>query len=461
MKSLSLMYRENKRYIMLCVDLSLAFSVLVFGGGGRSFASSTDEVLALGGSFGVLLATIVGSGFIEGLDRNWAMVILAGTSLGSIAGHKAGIRLFDFFDNYSFGLFENVYFSIIILVWFGLPLLLKAFSKTNAIGIALENKLKKLDAVLLLLIAMSQMIANSETADTALAAAPGMVVTTAGSMPILMGIVGRGVEVIACFMALLLMLVVFFLTRYLFLLVDIVLVPISTFIPFVSAAVVLGKLLAIIVLVLMAVYVPILFVLVLIATVAVGAMLFGVAYRACRYFGNIYAKPIIKKIFGGYDKEKPLIDEKLPAKVKTFLEDSNVRMAIPVYLLKFSAGAKYMHRWDRWWFVCTDMERFICKPVFGKNECYKLPVYHVPQQKMFINQFAAYYEMFNITGPEENLTKVFFRIPKQFHIVFSKEYFHRYQEIKSIAGFIDLAEHKQYLKQMMPKKDGILKKLGF
>ena len=91
------------------------------------------------------------------------------------------------------------------------------------------------------------------------------------------------------------------------------------------------------------------------------------------------------------------------------------------------------------------MERFICKPVFGKNECYKLPVYHTPQQKMFINQFAAYYEMFNITGPEESLTKVFFRIPKQFHIVFSKEYFYRFQEIKSIAGFIDLAEYKQYL----------------
>lgn len=457
MKSLSLLYRENRRYILLCLGLSLAFSVLAFGSGRFSFASSTEEVLAFGGSFGVLLATIVSSGFVEGLDRNWAMVILAGTSLGSMAGHKAGIKLFDFFDNYSFGLFENMYFSIIMLIWFGLPLLLKAFSKTNAIGITLENTLKKLDGVLLLLIAMSQVIANSAPADTALAAAPGMVVEPTAAI----GIIGRGVEVIACFLALVLMLVIFFLTRYLFLLVDIILVPVATFIPCVSAAVVLGKLFAIIILVLSAVFVPIIFVILMAATVLIAALLFGVAYRACRYFGSIYAKPLIKKIFGGYDREKPLIDEKLPAKVKTFLGNSNVRMAIPVYLLKFRAGINYMHKWDHWWFVCTDSERFICKPLLWKKECHKIPVYHVPQQKMFINQFAAYYEMFNITGPEESLTKVFFRIPKQFHIVFSKEYFYRYQEIKNITGFIDLAEYKQYLKQMMPKKGGILKKMGF
>ena len=67
--------------------------MLAFGSGRFSFASSTEEVLAFGGSFGVLLATIVSSGFVEGLDRNWAMVILAGTSLGSMAGHKAGIKV--------------------------------------------------------------------------------------------------------------------------------------------------------------------------------------------------------------------------------------------------------------------------------------------------------------------------------------------------------------------------------
>ncbi len=459
MKSLSALYRENKAYIWSCLAVCLAFSVLVFGCGGRSFASSSEEVLAMGGSFGVLLATIAGSGFIEGFDRNLAMVILASTSLGSMAGHRAGIRLFDFFDDYSFGMFENMYFCIVMLVWFGLPMLLKVFSKTNAIGITLENALKKLDGVLVLFIAMSQMIANSQTADTAFAAAPGMAVYTAEPAPVLMGILGRSVEVIACFLALVLMLVIFFLTRYLFLLVDIVLVPVSTFIPFVSAAVVLGKFLAIIIMVMMAVWLPWLFAFVLTGTVVIAAMLFGVAYRACRYFGNIYAKPLIKKIFGGYDREKPLLDDSLPGKVTDFLAGSNVRMAIPVYLLGFSAGAKHMHRWDRWWFINTDMESFICKPVFGKKECYKLPVFGTPQQKMFINSFAAYFEIFNINGPEESLTRVFFRIPRQFHIVFSKEYFYRFQEIKYLTGFVDLAEYRQYLKQMMPRKRGLFGKL--
>ena len=33
-----------------------------------------------------------------------------------------------------------------------------------------------------------------------------------------------------------------------------------------------------------------------------------------------------------------------------------------------------------------------------------------------------------------------------FHVVFSKEYFHRYDEIKQLTGFVDYAEYKQYLK---------------
>lgn len=461
MKGIAAVYRENRRYILLCLGLSLAFSVIVFGGGFRSFASSTEEVLAIGGSFGVLLATIVSSGFIEGFDRSLAMVIISATSLASMAGHSAGLKAFDFLDRFSFGLFENLYFSIIMLVWFGLPLLLKAFNVTNAIGISLENALKRLDGILLLIIAMSQVIANSEPSDSVMAAAPEVTALGAVAVTPAMGFLINGLEAVACFFALVLMLVIFFLTRYLFLLVDIVLVPVSTFIPFVSAGVILGKLLAIFLLIVMAIYLPILFVLVLIATVAVGAMLFAVAYRACRYFGNIYAKPLIKKIFGGYDKEKPLVDEKLPKKIRTFLEGSNVRMVIPAYLLKHAAGAKYMHRWDRWWLVCTDTERFICKGVFGKEECYKLPLYNTQQQKMFINQFAAYIEIFNICGPEESLNKVFFIIPRQFHLVFSKEYFYRYQEIKAMTGFVDLAEYKQYLKQFMPQRGGILKKLGF
>ncbi len=30
-----------------------------------------------------------------------------------------------------------------------------------------------------------------------------------------------------------------------------------------------------------------------------------------------------------------------------------------------------------------------------------------------------------------------------------------------MTGFVDLAEYKQYLKQFMPQRGGILKKLGF
>ena len=52
----------------------------------------------------------------------------------------------------------------------------------------------------------------------------------------------------------------------------------------------------------------------------------------------------------------------------------------------------------------------------------------------------------NRYGSEEAIAKSFKRVPKMFHIVFSKEYFYRYQEIKNMTGFVDYAEYKQYLK---------------
>ena len=84
------------------------------------------------------------------------------------------------------------------------------------------------------------------------------------------------------------------------------------------------------------------------------------------------------------------------------------------------------------------------KPLF-KGECIQIPLEHTPAQKIFINQFLTYHEIFNIYGSEENIVKKLKRVPKCTHIVFSREYKFRYQDILNITGFVDYKGYRDYL----------------
>ena len=105
-----------------------------------------------------------------------------------------------------------------------------------------------------------------------------------------------------------------------------------------------------------------------------------------------------------------------------------------------------MHKWDRFWLVAENGTVYLVKPLFGKKGCWQIALKGTPAQKMFINSALPYYEIFHIYGSEEAIAKTFKRVPKMFHVVFSKEYFHRYDEIKQLTGFVDYADYKQYLK---------------
>ena len=145
-------YRENKRYLGLCLTLCLMFSVLAFGGGGTATASGMsvkNVAYSYGGSFGAMLAPVIGTGYFSGIDTSWVMVIVSASSLGASAGKSMGIKAVDRLSGYSFGIFENKYIAIFLLVWYGLPLLLKAFSKSYPYGVAIENALKKWNGVLM------------------------------------------------------------------------------------------------------------------------------------------------------------------------------------------------------------------------------------------------------------------------------------------------------------------------
>ena len=451
-QSFAEIYKEKKKGILAYLTLCLLLSMVTFGGEGRTLASvdvTEDAALAantFGGSFGEVLAPVIGTGYFAGIDMSWIMVIMSVVSLVTTAGKSLGFKGFAKLSGYSFGIFENPVVSVLLLLWFGLPLLLKAINQTYALGLSLENLTKKWNGVLMTLIALSQLIANSAPTNVADAASgitqgSGMMVATGTAL------VSRGLNVLYCFVALVITLVVYYLTRYLFSLIDIIMVLPCTFVPALSGMMEFGKLIYVVLLYLFARYVPAVYVMIFALTIFVGALLFRVAYYASRYFNNIYAKPLFKKLFKGFDEEEPLIAKKLPSKVRRCAEEMGAELVIPAYVQKVLWENRFLNHWDRWWLVSTGEGQFLVKPVFGKRDCRKIPIANTEEKKVFIKQFLFYHEIFTIEGSEDCITHALRSVPKEFHVVFSKEYLHRYQEIKNLTGFVDFAEYKEILKE--------------
>jgi hypothetical protein len=107
-----------------------------------------------------------------------------------------------------------------------------------------------------------------------------------------------------------------------------------------------------------------------------------------------------------------------------------------------------MHKWERWWMVTENGRTYMVKKNLFDKECVQIPLEHTPAQKMFINSFLTYHEVFNIYGSEENIVKKIKRVPKYSHIVFSREYSSRYNEILTLTGFVDYKQYKDYLTNM-------------
>jgi len=418
----------------------MVFSMLFFGrliSAGAEELDGTLMVASVGGSFGEAFAPILSCGFLEGVDTPWVMIIMCVASLGASSGAVDRVPLISKLSGFSFGIFENRYVCIILLVWFGLPLLLKAFSKTNAVGCSLEAAQKKINGVLIAVILLSQMIMSTDSVSKVHAA----------------GAIGKtfsfGLNAIGCFVILVAAMIVYFLVHYLFELIDIIMVPICTVVPFVSIIFVMGKLALVWIMILFAVYIPWFFYVIASVIVIISALLFRTAYMAVRYFENIYVKALFRKIFGGFDPNMPILTEKkVPDKVREFLAARNVQMVIPVYVLKPFPGLKGMHKWDRFWMVSEQGSTYLVKPQLFRKDLLQVPLCSTPAQKMFINPFLTYYEVFNIYGSEEAIVKTFRKVPKMFHMVFSKEYFHRYQEIGTLTGFVDYRAYKDYLTSM-------------
>ena len=265
---------------MLIITLCMVCSMLALGGTPQACAeemSSAELSSRLGGSFGALIAPVLAAGFFGGIDTSWTMVIMSMTSILSSLGREVGIAQLGVLQNFSYGIFENQQCAWILLIWFGLPLLMKLSGKTEVMGIAMEN-MKKLNGVVVTIVIISQMIATVGTKDVVKAA--GIHNDTLSS----------GITVLMCFLLLMIAMTIYFLVRYMFEFIDIIMLPVCTIVPGMSFVMVIAKFVWMWILLLVAKYIPALFYGIMGITVIIAALVFRTAYMALKYFENIYAK---------------------------------------------------------------------------------------------------------------------------------------------------------------------------
>ena len=443
-------FSKNKRKFLAYITLCLFFSVFAFGSGKMAFASSdftTAEIITtLGGSGGAMLAPLtLAQGCLSGIDAPSALLILCLVAFTldvippdtmTMIGNTLGIEGLEALSNYSFGIIDYTAFKIICIAWF----LIAKIAKSNGVSQEITKIFGDFESAMTVLINFlvigSQFLANVPLGATVQAAE-----TTSQTL----NVVTNSFNAVLCFISLLVVFVVYFFIRYLFYFIDIILLPICSIVPLSSFGVESVKTISVTGLLYLAVFHPAVFYVIFSIILIVAIALFRTAYITVRYFKNIYIRPFFKKVWG-YDKAISLISEKLPKKVKRYINQYEIQFAVPVYILKKINGEKSMRRYDRWWFVSTKEKQFLCRPCFMKNTCHHIDLHRNTDHTMFIKKSLRFFEVFHLQGPKEDIGRTFRRVPKTLHFAFSKEYSYRYDVIKAITGYTDYAEYKKQLK---------------
>ena len=150
-----------------------------------------------------LVIPLIGNGFLAGVDTFTVILLMSTASLLISAAEYFGLPVPEILSDYSFGVLENPVVCVVLLIWFGLPILLKVFSKSSSLGTIFEVTPEKLNAVINAGILLSQLIANFLPETTAQAAGT----LSAG------GTVSYGLSIAGCMLLLFIGMMVYFLVR--------------------------------------------------------------------------------------------------------------------------------------------------------------------------------------------------------------------------------------------------------
>ncbi|MBR5596116.1 MAG: hypothetical protein IKW30_01755 [Lachnospiraceae bacterium] len=437
-------YTENKKEIRIYIMFALAFSILAFSSGNVVYATATlgtaGTIMALGGQGGAILAPIVKAVPIN-FDVSSGLAIVSAVSiLFDIVPQDflTNVGIPTYLIESSFGLLDVWAIRILCFVWFIVGKLPRTNRISYSTGLVLEYIETKCGKWIQALIVFSDYYANFSSALPVQASSStdtSLVIDTATTF----------FSAFTCFFILVSLLVIYLLIRTFFFFISIILIPFCTVVPFSALVIELLKIGLIICLEGIALVNQNLFWIIYALVLVLSIFFFKKAYITVRYFKNIYVRPFFKK-FRGYDHKIPLCTKKYPRKIRNYIENEEVAILMPVYLIKKIPYHEYTYRHDKWWLVSSETKQYICKPCFMNNSCYVIELNNTEDKKVYIQQSLRFFEIFTLEN-EKDIGKTFRRIHKKIHIVFSKEYLYRFQNIKEITGFVDYTEYCKEMKQ--------------
>lgn len=433
---------ENQRFVRFCVTAILLFSVFFFASPGVRAATdnalAADAAVSYGGELGKVMVPLVESN-LAAIDTFTVVLLMSFISLArpllisALSG--LGVTVPEILTDYSFGIFDNRIVCVILLIWFGLPRVLEFFNVTNPFAKVMEVEEDQINTVIMIAIIASQILANFVPELTAYA------VSAEG----VKGALTQGFSLVGCILLLSVSIVMYFFIRHLGFLFDISILPVSMTIPFVSFGVAALRTVFAIAMIFVARYLPVVFAVFFGLLFLLGVILFKRSYRAIRYFKSIYAKPLLKKLFG-MRGGMPLVAPRLPHAVRAYAEEKHAEIVIPAFLLKKMAGVKGGSKYERWWIVSAPEGTVLCRAGGPDSGCTTIPLASENGKKLFINQAVRFHEVFTLAGPESEIVRKFLGVKKQTHIVFSKEYLDHYDRIRTQTGWIDYANYSNYLR---------------
>lgn len=420
-------YKQNKFFIRMYLCFSLFLCVFFFSKSGISYALgdtlTETENAVLGGTFSSVFLVAANNANIP-LSPS---VALSCSAILSILGDFGNLP--EQLQGFSFGLMDNWFFRIFAFAWAILSVLPRCSQITRIGGMMIEDLEQKMGELATLFVTFSQLAANINGGVVANASASASGVRTATSF----------IHILLGFIVLVLLLLFFVFIRTFMFFIDIIQIPICTLIPLTSAASELAKIAGVALMYCLILLSPGLFVVCYGLLLMLSIFFFKRAYRSVRYFREIYAKPFFSKI-KGYDKAIALIHPKAPKRIMQELTDTNVTLLIPVYNVGKISFSPLLKRHDKWWLAVNATGRHLYKYSLFNRQLQHIQLITSSGRQIFTKNSLRFFELFY---PSENISsrKTLRKLKKDWYLVYSNEYTHRYHEITAIIGCVDYQQY--------------------
>lgn len=175
-------------------------------------------------------------------------------------------------------------------------------------------------------------------------------------------------------------------------------------------------------------------------------ILFRICYRLTKYYANIFAKPMLNRIFRR-KKQRPLVPAHLPSRVKKAFKGKTgaIEYSIPVYIEKCSSKSPLpFKKYDKTYFVGCEGSNYIIIKKYEDKMNYTYNMDNTEGRPVFLRKGKTRYEVYSFLSDEKNMAG---KSPKkELSFVFSKDYRFVTDKIFEITGYIDIVEEKAQIK---------------